>query len=305
MNARVASHVLLIEPVDFRYNVETGASNVFQVRPQAEEESSLAALALEQHRALQHLLVSHGVRVTVARGRPDTPDASFCNNWFSTHPAGADGQRVAVLYPMLAPNRRRERRPDLIELLREMYPHLLDLSPAEREGRFLESTGSLCLDDAARVAYAALSPRTDRAVTEEWARLMGYRLVAFTARDGTGVPYYHTNVMMFIGHGLAGVCLESVEDPGERAALEQSLETGGLSLLPITRAQVIQFCGNCLPLANDAGEPLLVMSSTAYHGFTAAERETIGRHAQILHADLSSFEQAGGGSARCLLGELF
>jgi hypothetical protein len=169
----------------------------------------------------------------------------------------------------------------------------------------LESTGSLCLDDAARVAYAALSPRTDRAVTEEWARLMGYRLVAFTARDGTGVPYYHTNVMMFIGHGLAGVCLESVEDPGERAALEQSLETGGLSLLPITRAQVIQFCGNCLPLANDAGEPLLVMSSTAYHGFTAAERETIGRHAQILHADLSSFEQAGGGSARCLLGELF
>jgi hypothetical protein len=210
-----------------------------------------------------------------------------------------------VLYPLLAENRRRERRTDLVELLRSGYEHVVDLSDRERRGVFLESTGSLCLDDAARVAYAALSPRTDAGLAAEWAEQLGYRLVTFRATDAGGTPYYHTNVMMFIGHGLAGVALESIDIPAERRAVERSLEESKLEILPITRGQVLQFCGNCLALGTDRGEPVFVMSTTAYRGFGAEQRGRIEAHGRILHAPLDAFETIGGGSARCLLGELF
>lgn len=302
MTGRAASHVLLIEPVEFRYNVETSGSNVFQQRLDPGAAADLGRAAITQHRALRDLLVAHGVRVTVARSRATTPDAPFCNNWFSTHLGSSGHADTLVLYPLLAPNRRIERRPDLVELLRRWYPRVVDYSAREEAGVYLESTGSLCLDQEAKVAYAAVSPRTDRVLAEEWARALGYRLISFVATDASGVPYYHTNVMMFIGHGLAGVCLESIG--GERASVEQSLRSSGLEILMITRDQVLRFCGNCLALANDVGEPLLVMSTAAWEGFAVDQRALIERHATILHTDLSAFEQIGGGSARCLLGEL-
>ena len=310
MRARAASHVLMIEPVDFRYNAETGETNAFQTPPTPDHEHAIARTAVEQHRALRDLLIETGVRVTAVRSLPETPDASFCNNWFSTHPARHDAgatavPATAVLYPMLAPSRRIERRADLIELFRAVYPRVIDLAGREVKGDILESTGSLCLDDTARVAYAALSPRTGRPLAGEWANTLGYRLVAFTAIDQGGVPYYHTNVMMFLGHGLAVACLESIVDRAERTAVETSLAAGGLEILPITRAQVNEFCGNGLPLTNDVGEPLFAMSTRAYRGFTPAERATIERHGRVLHVDLSVFEDVGGGSCRCLLGELF
>lgn len=308
MTARAASHVLMIAPFEYRTNVETAESNVFQRAVGEAEAARLSAAAVEQHRALRDLLVDHGVRVTVARSLRETPDAPFCNNWFSTHPA-AGGARL-VLYPMLAPSRRIERRPDLIAMLRERYREVVDLSAREEEGVFLESTGSLALDDETRTAYAAISPRTDLALAEAWAGRLGYRLVAFTATDGAGVPYYHTNVMMFVGHGVAGVCLDAigaVAPPGQsnRAQVEASLRTGGFEVVPISREQVLQYCGNCLPLTNDQGDALLVMSSTAWHGFRADQRARLETHARLLHTDLSAFETLGGGSARCLLGELF
>jgi len=311
MNARAASHVLLIAPVDFRANEETAESNVFQHTVDDTEATRLARVAVEQHRALRDLLVDNGVAVTIVRSRTDTPDAPFCNNWFSTHPAAGDRNTpVLVLYPMLAPNRRIERRKDLIGLLRDRYDCVVDFSEREREGVFLESTGSLCLDDSARVAYATISPRTHQSLASEWATSLGYRLVAFRATDAAGVPYYHTNVMMFIGHGLAAVCLEAIGEArsdGEtgRAGVVQSLRQSGLEVMTITREQVLRFCGNSLPLVNDAGERLLVMSSAAYHAYARAQRVIIERHARILHTDLSAFEEIGGGSARCLLGELF
>lgn len=305
MSGRAASHVLLIEPIGFTFNPETEASNVFQQRAAPDQAGELSRAALAQHRALRDLLISHGVWTTVARSRPDTPDAPFCNNWFSTHaPDDAGAEGTLVLYPMLAENRRTERRADLIALLRRRYPCVVDLSGAERDGVFLEATGSLCLDDAARVAYAALSPRTDTALAAEWARRLGYRLVSFTAADADGVPYYHTNVMMFLVHGLAVVCLESITDSQDRARVEAALREGGHEILPITRAQLLAFCGNGLALRSDRGEPLVAMSTAAYRGFTAAERARIERRATVLHTDLSVFERLGGGSARCLLGEL-
>jgi len=297
VTSRAASHVLLIEPLEMHSNAETSASNVFQEQLDADTARELSRAAKVQHRALRDLLVENGVRVTLTRSRAETPDAPFCNNWFSTH-----GGDTLVLYPLLAANRRTERRADLVALLRQQYPRVVDFSDRERRGSFLESTGSLCLDDDARVAYAALSPRTNRELAVEWAATLGYRLITFTATDADGVPYYHTNVMMFIGHGLVGICLESIGT--DRPAVETSLRESRLEVLSITRSQVLSFCGNCLPLTSDTGAPLFAMSTAAYRGFSGDERATIARHGRILHTDLSAFERIGGGSARCLLGEL-
>jgi hypothetical protein len=303
--ARAASHVLLIEPVGFRYNRQTGETNAFQAAPPPEDEERLAALAVEQHQVLKEILVANGVAVTLATSLPESPDAAFCNNWFSTHPADAGAPATLVLYPLLAENRRTERRPDLVALLRPAYPRLVDLSSNESRGRYLESTGSLVLDHGGRTAYAALSPRTDAALASEWAAKLGYHLEVFTAADPAGVPYYHTNVLMFIGHRLAGIALDSIRAPAERSAVEQRLLRDGNQILPLSQGQAAEFCGNCLALASGAGTPLFVMSSRAFRAFGEAERATIGRHGRILHTDLSAFERLGGGSARCLIAELF
>ena len=300
-----ARHVFLIEPVEFRYNRETADTNVFQHRPPAAEEVRLSSLAVVQHRALRDLLVTHGVAVTVARSSAETPDAAFCNNWFSTHPADRDRPATLVLYPLLAPNRRIERRPDLVALLRTAYPRVVDFSEGEARSLFLESTGSLVLDHDARVAYAALSPRTDFGLASEWARTLGFDLVSFTALDANGVPYYHTNVVMFLGHGVAGICLEAIATAEERRAVEFALHAGGHEVVDLTRRQVDAYCGNCLALAGAAGEPLWLMSSRAERAFRPPQRTVLERHGRILSADLSAFEELGGGSARCLAAELF
>lgn len=302
---RAASHVLLIEPVNFRYNQETGATNAFQVPPSPEEARQLSAQANEEHRRLRQLLLENGVEVTLARSLETSPDAPFCNNWFSTHPAGGAQSATMVLYPLLAENRRIERRADLVALLRPGYPRLVDLSPNETQDRFLESTGSLVLDHAGRVAYAALSPRTDLSLATEWAGHLGYDLVAFTALDRAGVPFYHTNVLMFVGHGLAGVCLESIASLEERHGVEQRLRRDGNELLRLSQEQAANFCGNCLALSDAAGRPLFVMSSQAWRHFSEAERAVLERHGRMLHCELTAFERLGGGSARCLIAELF
>lgn len=310
MNARSASHVLMIAPHHYRTNEETAASNVFQHAVDESEATRLADLAIEQHRRFRDALIEEGVRVTVARSLAATPDAPFCNNWFSTHPSGPEGRPTLVLYPMLAPSRRLERRADLVSFLAARYPDRLDFSTREQEGIFLESTGSLVLDDGSRTAYAAISPRTDLRLVEEWAAAMKYRAVPFEATDAAGVPYYHTNVVMFIGHGLAGICLEAIaaESDGAlvgREVVRDTLRKDGLEILEITRDQVLGYCGNCLPLTNDDGDALWAMSTTAYRAFTEEQREVLARHGRLVHADLSAFETLGGGSARCLLGEVF
>lgn len=302
---RAASHVLLIEPVHFRFNRETEATNAFQTAPPPEEEARLSALAVEQHHRLRDLLTEHGVTVTLARSLETSPDAPFCNNWFSTHPAARGAPATLVLYPLLATNRRIERRPDLIGLIRPAYARVLDFSPEERQGRYLESTGSLVLDHAARVAYAAISPRTNEALAAEWAAHLGYELMVFTAADRNGVPFYHTNVLMFIGHGLAGICLESITAPDQRQAVEARLQRDGRTILPLSQEQTANFCGNCLALAASDGSPLWVMSSQAWEHFSEADRALLSRHGKPLHTELSAFEILGGGSARCLVAELF
>lgn len=302
---RAASHALLIEPVNFRFNRETEATNAFQVDPPAEEAAALSALAVEQHHQLRDLLVGHGVTITLAKSLATSPDAPFCNNWFSTHPADGRAPATLVLYPLMAENRRIERRIDLVSLIRPAYSRVLDLSPNERRTRFLESTGSLVLDHETRVAYAALSPRTDLSLAQEWAQALAYDLVAFRAMDRGGIPFYHTNVLMFIGHGMAGICLESIMAPAERETVEDRLRADGREILPLSQEQTVNFCGNCLALAAGDGTPLWVMSSQAYRHFSPADRAVLEKHGKILHTELSAFEKLGGGSARCLIAELF
>jgi hypothetical protein len=303
--AGTASHVLLVEPVRFRYNRETRETNAFQVAPSPDEETQLSELAVAQHHALRYLLIANGIAVTLARSLESTPDAPFCNNWFSTHPADERAPATLVLYPLLAENRRPERRGDLVALLRPAYPRLLDLSPNERKARFLESTGSLVLDHEVRATYCAISPRTNLSLAQEWAEELGYELISFTAVDRSGIPYYHTNVLMFVGHDLAGICLDSIRSPAERTAVEGRLRRDGREILPLTQEQAASFCGNCLALASAAGERLFVMSSQAWRAFSKEERGRIERHGRIIHTELSAFERLGGGSARCLIAELF
>jgi hypothetical protein len=302
---RAASHALLIEPVNFRFNRETEATNAFQVDLPAEEAAALSALAVEQHHQLRDLLVGHGVTITLAKSLATSPDAPFCNNWFSTHPAFGREPATLVLYPLMAENRRIERRGDLVSLIRPAYARVVDLSPNEQRARFLESTGSLVLDHEARVAYAALSPRTDLSLAREWAEALAYELVAFRAIDQAGIPFYHTNVLMFIGHGLAGICLDSIVAPAERYEVEHRLRRDGREILPLTQEQATNFCGNCLALSAGDGTPLWVMSSQAYRHFAPADRTVLENHGRILHTELSAFEKLGGGSARCLIAELF
>jgi hypothetical protein len=309
------AHVLMIAPNDFRFNSETSGDNAFQHAPVGD--AGIGSLAETQHRALRALLIDNGVIVTLHRADHATPDAPFCNNWFSTHPAmkglrdaqgimEEDVPQTVVLYPLLAPNRRIERRPELVEgLLRRMYPRMINMAHHEERGRFLESTGSLCMHDARRTVYAAISQRTDPGLAAAWAEKMGYRLVAFHSTDATGKPYYHTNVMMYIGHDLGVVCLESIGDASERATVEEALAESGLEVMAISRAQVGEFCGNALTLTNNRGERLLVMSTRAWENYSPAQQAVLERHCRVLHTDLSAFEQVGGGSARCLIGELY
>ncbi len=284
------SRVLTVRPVGFRANDQTAATNTFQRAIAADAEGA----ALAEHAALVSALRAAGVDVVVVDGDPACPDACFCNNWFSVH----DGAPPAVvLYPMLAPNRRAERF-DLSGVVGAGH-RLVDLTAAEAHGRFLEGTGSLVLDRDARVAYAAWSPRTDAALAAEWASRLGWTLVGFDAADAAGRPYYHTNVLMFLGHGLAGVCFEALPE-ADRARVAASLR--GHELLRLTRAQVAAFSGNVLAL--DGVGPIWLISASGWGALDPGQRRALESRGAPLVVDLPTIESVGGGSARCLVAEL-
>ena len=304
---QTTSVVLMVSPDDFGFNAETAGSNAFQER--SADGEGARSRALREFDAAAEALRQAGVRVIRLPSRTDvrTPDAVFPNNWFSLH-ALEGGPRVLVGYPMLAPNRRAERR--LAELRARLVAEglpvdeVVDLGPFEERGLFLEGTGSLVLDRANRVAYAALSPRTDSVVLEEFARRMRYRPVRFRSTDAAGVAVYHTNVMMSVGSRFAVVCAESIPDPEERRALLEELRRTGKDVIPITRAQMARMAGNILELRSARG-PVIVMSRTAYDHFTPAQRASLERHGRLLPLAIPTIEAVGGGSARCMLGEIF
>lgn len=299
-----AGAILMIRPARFGINAETAASNRFQRLRSGSEE--LTQAARREFDAAARALSTAGVVVEVFDDTPEParPDAVFPNNWVSFH---ADG--TVCLYPMLADNRRRERRPDILEMLqRDRGYHIErvdDWSAAESDGRYLEGTGSLVLDRANRIAYASLSPRTDAGLVQAWCRQFGYRPILFHAVDAGQVAVYHTNVLMCVGDRFAVVCLDCIQDETERATLIACLESTGHQLVPITTAQMQQFAGNLLLLRARDGTRILAMSTRAEQSLDGPQRQLLQSFAHIVSSPLDTIEDCAGGSMRCMIAELF
>ena len=296
--------VAMVRPHHFQSNPETMNDNSFQadLKHNSKGATEIATRAYDEVTQMIETLKDNGINVHVFEddGTYKTPDSVFPNNWFSTHP-----DRKLVLYPMYAENRRRERRPDILKALLRDYDLKIaaDLSSHEDEGIFLEGTGSMVLDRHNKVAYMALSKRSDQTLLDHFCQKMGYTPVLFSALDDKGAAIYHTNVLMGIGTGYAVICLETIRDEKEKQEVVNSLQQTGHMIIPITTAQMNSFAGNVLELDN-GHEKLLAMSKTAFESLTTEQVSNIEKYARILALEVPTIELAGG-SVRGMLAELF
>lgn len=299
----LAGAVLMVRPVAFGPNPETAATNRFQTGGASSPE--VVAAAQTEFDALATALDRAGIEVMTAAdaAEPPKPDAVFPNNWFSTH---ADG--TVVLYPMLTPSRRLERRPQLVTALARRHGRrisaVVDLSPWEAGGAALEGTGALVLDRVRRIAYVCKSPRAAPAPLAQWARLMDYRVETFSAVDPEGVAIYHTNVMLTLGRGFAAVALDAILYADERQRIVQSIEEDGNEILALSGAQVAGFSGNLLHLEGSRGA-VVAMSESARRSLGAAHLARLEHYGEIVAVPIPTIERYGGGSVRCMLAEMF
>jgi hypothetical protein len=325
----------MVRPARFAFNPQTAASNAFQSAPGAKEaaggagrmsdaaggaapaagadppagadpdaDAAVRSAALREFDGLAHALQGAGVEVLVAEdtASPVKPDAVYPNNWVSFHHDG-----TVVLYPMLAPNRRLERRDDLLlKVARDgayRITKIVDLSHREDQAQYLEGTGSMVLDRFNRIAYACLSPRTDLDVLGEFAQLLDYDLVTFEAVDGTAVPVYHTNVLMAVGARFAVICGEVIPQAAHRAAVFEKLRSTGHDVIEISAGQMRHFAGNLLELAPAAGT-LIALSRGAWRSLDSSQRGRLESHGTVLAVDIPVIERLGGGGVRCMLAEI-
>ena len=291
----------MIQPVSFSFNAETAVNNAFQSES---HDGNVQEKALQEFNDMVALLQDNGIDVTVMKdtATPYTPDAVFPNNWISFH-----HDHTICLYPMFAENRRQERKPALIEALKARL-HIqktIDLTYFEKEQLFLEGTGSMVLDRSNHIAYACISPRTSQKALAAFCKAMEYTPVVFEAYDKKGIPVYHTNVMMCMAENYAVVCLESIASDAQRAMLTDSIKNSGKAMIPVSLEQMDQFAGNMLQLKSRQGEKLLVMSSRAHASLTTNQISRLQRYNRILHSPLATIESNGGGSARCMIAEIF
>ena len=301
MKNQCTSDLVMVRPARFDYNPQTAVNNVFQREADSEDVNEKARVEFD---GFVGMLRSNGLDVLVIDDsvEPHKPDSVFPNNWISMHSNG-----TICLYPMFAPNRRLERDPSIIARISDRFKvrKIFDLSHFEKQGMYLEGTGSMVLDRENRIAYACLSERTNEQVLHEFCRKMTYRTMAFHAVDEQGKPIYHTNVVMCVAKTFAVACLDSVPDLKEREALRSSLESTGKEVVPITMAQLHSFAGNMLQVTDEKGRDLLVMSSRAHASLTDEQLKRIESHCGILHSPLDTIETHGGGSARCMIAENF
>ncbi|MEM7227435.1 MAG: arginine deiminase-related protein [Planctomycetota bacterium] len=301
----VARAVLMVPPTGFDFNPETADSNAFMHRPNVDV-ATLRSTVRSEFDGVVDTLTSAGIRVIVLDDDPNDPppDAVFPNNWFSTH---ADG--TIVLYPMESRQRRRERRRDaLVRALTDAgcrITSIHDLSPLEREGLFLEGTGSLVIDHANGTAFAARSSRMHDAALDAFRELRGIDVVAFDAVDARGVPIYHTNVMMSIGPSCAVVALDQIVDAQDRHRVASTIEASGHEIVAITATQMQEFAGNVLTLRADDGSDRLVLSQRALDSLRTDQIARLKAHATPLVVDVTTIEHIAGGGVRCMLAEVF
>ncbi len=304
---QITNTVLMIRPIRFRMNEQTAVNNYFQ----EELEISNAMInkkAQEEFDTFVDVLQKAGVNVIVVQDAEasDTPDSIFPNNWISFH---ADG--TVIKYPMFAPNRRKERREDILDILEErgfLIEHVVDYTSAEEEGLFLEGTGSILLDRINNKAYCALSERADESVFIEFCEDFEYTPVLFTANQwvsGKRLPIYHTNVLMCLAEDFAVICLDAIDNKKERKNVTDHLRESGKKIVPISEEQMHQFAGNMLQLAGADNVRLMVMSTAAYNSLTQEQLLQLGKNNRIVHSSLETIETCGGGSARCMMAEVF
>ena len=300
------SNILMIRPASFRMNEETAVNNYFQSEIQLDPRMVVGA-AQREFDEFVALLRANGVNVIVVEDikENDTPDALFPNNWISMHKEGKVG-----LYPMFAENRRRERREDILDVLEENgfeISEVIDYSSAEEEEVFLEGTGSLILDRENGIAYCALSDRADEELLIEFCEDFEYTPIIFGAyqsADNKRLPIYHTNVMMCVADRFAVICLDSIDDKKERKAVKEQLKSNGKTIVAITEKQMHEFAGNMLQVKATNG-PVLVMSDRAYRSLQPDQIKTLESFGPIIHPKLDIIETCGGGSARCMMAEIF
>ena len=298
----------MIRPVNFRMNEQTAVNNYYQESINGVLPETINTKAQKEFDDYVDKLRNIGVHVIVVNDRKetDTPDSIFPNNWVSFHGNGDVG-----LYPMFAENRRLERREDILETLEEKgfeINNIIDYTSAEEEQVFLEGTGSIILDRVNRKAYCALSPRADEDLFIEFCEDFEYTPVIFTSNqtvNGKRKAIYHTNVMMCIGETFAVICLSSIDDKKERKNVIKHLKQDGKEIIDITEKQVNNFAGNMLQVKAANNEPYLIMSQAAYDSLTVSQVKKIKNHTKVLSSSLETIETCGGGSARCMMAEVF
>lgn len=292
--------VMMVRPAFFGFNDQTAATNFFQLNQQVDDVLRTAVVEFDN---MVEVLKTNGIEVLVFEDNAADvkPDAIFPNNWFSTH------KNKMYLYPMLAPNRRLERRQDIIKKLKKEggYKTIVDLSDYENQNVFLEGTGSMIFNHHSKKIYAGLSPRTHKPLVKKMADELNYEPVLFIANDENGNAIYHTNVMLTIGNGFAVLCLESITKEEDKRHVIKNLNADGLEILEINFEQMQNFCGNLLQLINYEGEPVLVMSEQAKNSFSPLLIEMIQRFTKILVVSIPTIEAIGGGGARCMMGEVY
>ncbi len=296
--------LLMIEPAAFGFNAETAKNNYFQVNS---ENADTQTQALTEFNAFVEKLRSKGIQVITVKDtlEPHTPDSIFPNNWISMH---SDGK--VVLYPMNAVNRRWERREDILQMLKENFQvkEIVDLSAPENEGKFLEGTGSMIFDHDHQLAYGSVSLRLDEQLFREFCEKFGFNPVVFHSyqtANGQRLPIYHTNVMMCVADQFVVICLDCIDDENERKMVVDTIVNSGKEIVEIKEDQMHQFAGNMLQVSNNEGKKFLVMSQSAYQSLKPEQIQQIEKYSEIIYADLETIETNGGGSARCMLAEVF
>lgn len=305
---QTTNSILMIRPVAFRMNEQTAVNNYYQKVLNGLLPATVNAKAQQEFDAFVEKLTAVGVDVTVVEDtlNPDTPDSIFPNNWISFHENGD-----VALYPMFAENRRHERREEILDLLEEkgfVIHNIIDYTSAEEDGFFLEGTGSILLDRANAKAYCALSPRADEELFIEFCEDFDYAPVifeAFQTVDSDRKLIYHTNVMMCLGETFAVICSDCIDDRKERKMVLDNLKENGKEIILITEAQMNNFAGNMLEVRGANDKRYLVMSAAAHQSLTSKQIEQLKKHAEILSSSLDTIEACGGGSARCMMAEIF
>jgi len=308
-NKQSTDTIMMIRPVQFRFNEQTAVNNYYQKSIEGLSASDIQLKAAQEFDGFVEKLRSKKINVIVVEDTPEpsTPDSIFPNNWVSFHEDGKVG-----LYPMYAPNRRLERRPDILEKLQSKeglkISEIIDFSKHEEENRFLEGTGSMILDRPNKLVYIAISLRTDEKVLDEFCDKFDYKAIKFTANqtvDGKRLPIYHTNVMMCIANDLAILCAASIDDKEERKAVIESLHETGKEVIEISEEQKHHFAGNMLQVNGTDGKQYLVMSAAAHQSLNEEQIKRIEKYCEILSSSLDTIEALGGGSARCMMAEVF